>query len=50
MGSYMEHDADLAEGLQLTKMDAGVYEQYLPAELLDEAVVKQTQVPGWPGA
>jgi hypothetical protein len=47
-GSYTDHDADLAEGLQLVKIDAAVYEGELPGHLLEEATVRQTQLPEWP--
>jgi hypothetical protein len=49
-GSYMGHDADLAEGLRLVKLDAAVYERDLPGDLMGQAVVTQTQLPEWPGA
>lgn len=47
--TYVGHDADLAEGLQLTKLDAGVYETLAPSDQLAELTHTQTAAPGWPG-
>ena len=47
---YVGHDADLAEGLRLTKLDAAVYETSAPSAQLSELTHAQTMAPGWPGA
>ena len=55
MVTYAGHDAELAtsRGFLRTEhgvWEHGVWENVLPAELLPQAVVRQTQLPGWPGA
>jgi hypothetical protein len=45
--SYVGHNADLAEGLQLTKVDAGVYEETVPADSLTELVTTQIIPSSW---
>ena len=43
-GSYLDHNADLAEGLRLTMVDAGVYELTVPAaSVLDIRTTTLTQ-------
>lgn len=46
----LQHDHRLNEGLRLTKLDADWYEATLPLDAVEQAEVRQTRVPGWPGA
>ena len=48
--AYAGHDAELATSRGFIRTEHGVWEHVLPAELLPQAVVRQTQLPGWPGA
>ncbi|GAA4626649.1 hypothetical protein [Cellulomonas oligotrophica] len=48
--SYVGHDADLAEGLRLPKVDAGVYEATVPTDRLAEVTPTQLAPRTWPGA
>ena len=45
--SYTGHDADLAEGLQLPKVDAAVYEVTVPTDHLVEVVTTQLIPASW---
>jgi len=46
-GSYVGHNADLAEGLQLVKVDAGVYEITVPSESLQDIRTTQLTQASW---
>jgi hypothetical protein len=46
-GSYVGHNADLAEGLQLTKVDAGVYETTVPSHTLRGIRTTQLSQASW---
>ena len=48
--TYIGHNADLAEGLGLRKMDAGVYDAMIPAESLTDVQTVQMAADTWPGA
>ena len=45
--SYIGHNADLAEGLRLTKVDAGVYEDTVPVASLVDVVTSQLIPSSW---
>jgi hypothetical protein len=45
--SYIGHDADLAEGLRLQKIEAGVYEAQLPPDALTDVVASQLIPRSW---
>jgi len=47
-GSYVGHNADLAEGLRLVKLDAGVYETTVPTAMLQGYRTTQLSQPSWP--
>jgi len=47
-GSYVGHNADLAEGLRLVKVDAGVYEITVPTAMLEGFRSTQLTQPSWP--
>lgn len=46
-GSYVGRNADLAEGLQLAKVDAGVYEVTVPSDSLIHSRTTQLAQPSW---
>lgn len=48
--TYIGHNADLAEGLGLRKMDAGVYDAMIPAGSLTDVQTVQMAADTWPGA
>lgn len=48
--TYIGHNADLAEGLGLRKMDAGVYDAMIPADALTDVQTVQMAAETWPGA
>ncbi|GIG20580.1 hypothetical protein Cch01nite_13040 [Cellulomonas chitinilytica] len=45
--SYLGHDADLAEGLRMQKMEAAVYEAQLPPSALTDVVASQLIPRAW---
>lgn len=47
---YTGHNADIAEALGLTKLDAGVYAVSVRAEDLGDVQTVQLVAPSWPGA
>ena len=46
---YTGHDADLAEGLRLVKVDAAAYEAVVPTENLVDVVATQLVPQRWAG-
>ncbi|TFD86085.1 hypothetical protein [Cryobacterium serini] len=46
-GSYVGHNADLAEGLRLVKLEAGVYEVTLPKDALEDVKTSQLAPASW---
>lgn len=46
-GSYLDHNADLAEGLRLAKVDAGVYEITVPAASVLDIRTSQLSQSSW---
>lgn len=48
--TYIGHNADIAEGLGLRKMDAGVYDAMIPADALTDVQTIQMAADTWPGA
>lgn len=45
--SYIGHNADLAEGLNMSKVDAGVYEATVPSAGLENLTTAQLVPPAW---